>query len=286
VLVEEDGDILLAGMFTTVAGVTRSKLARLHPDGTFDATFSPPSAFTGLAGLQADGRILLTTPTSLFTGATLIKYLGRVDANGSLDATFHPDLNNRVAGALMETNGRTLVWGDFGSVGSVGRSQVALLRSDGTLDETFVDPDPSFIVRGASQQADGKYILSGQFTTVGGASRNRIARLVNDPSHQILTVTSSSRVEWIRGGASPEVHPVFFEVSTDGGVSYSGLGKGDRISGGWEITGLSLPASGVVRARAQTAAGVVEATTSFPAARIVVTGNGVVLPNGDRSGRS
>jgi len=45
---------------------------------------------------------------------------------------------------------------------------------------------------------------------------------------------------------------VTFELSTDGGTVFTPLGAGTRISGGWELTGLSLPASGHIRARART----------------------------------
>ncbi len=56
----------------------------------------------------------------------------------------------------------------------------------------------------------------------------------------------------MRGGSAPETLQVTFELSTDGGVIYTPLGAGTRIAGGWEKTGLSLPASGQIRARART----------------------------------
>jgi hypothetical protein len=111
---------------------------------------------------------------------------------------------------------------------------------------------------------------------MGGTARNRFARLVNDPATQSLTIPSASRVQWLRGGASPEVEPVTFELSTDGGTIYSALGAGTRISGGWERTGLTLPASGHIRARGRTinglfngGGGLVETVASFGLATAV-----------------
>jgi hypothetical protein len=63
---------------------------------------------------------------------------------------------------------------------------------------------------------------------------------------------------------------VTFELSTDGGASYAPLGAGTRINGGWELTGLALPASGHIRARARittglynSSSGIVETVTGF-----------------------
>ena len=66
-----------------------------------------------------------------------------------------------------------------------------------------------------------------------------------------------------------------FELSTDGGTFWTPLGSGTRISGGWERTGLSLPASGALRARARTiggafngGSGLVEQQATFDLVRI------------------
>jgi hypothetical protein len=107
---------------------------------------------------------------------------------------------------------------------------------------------------------------------VGGASRNRIARLVNDPATQSLSVPSAGRVQWLRGGASPEAHDVAFDLSTDGGTTWTALGNGTRITGGWERAGLNLPASGLVRARARVTGGQYNGSTGLVEAKIAFSG--------------
>ncbi len=160
--------------------------------------------------------------------------------------------------------------GTFTAVSGVARNRLARLNTDGTLDAGFV-PDPNGTVASVAVQADGNILIGGGFTTVGGVTRNSIARLANDPATQSLTVPSVSRVEWLRGGASPEAQDVAFELSADGGTTWTPLGAGMRITGGWEKAGLSLPASGLVRARARVthggrSFGLVEAlaTYAFP----------------------
>jgi hypothetical protein len=41
-----------------------------------------------------------------------------------------------------------------------------------------------------------------------------------------------------------------FDVSQDNGVNWIRFGQGQRIAGGWQLTGINLPFSGILRARA------------------------------------
>ena len=128
------------------------------------------------------------------------------------------------------------------------------LHADGTRDLAF-NPNVNVWVGSLAVQADGKIIISGHFPHLGGVTSNIVARLLNNPAMQSLTATSASRVQWLRGGASPETHYVTFDLSTDGGTNWTPLGVGTRITGGSELTGLSLPATGQVRARARVISG-------------------------------
>ena len=73
-------------------------------------------------------------------------------------------------------------------------------------------------------------------------------------------------MQWLRGGTTPEAEYTRFEVSTDHGATWTPLGTGTRIAGGWELPGLELPARGHLRARARTvgAFGVVETIAAYP----------------------
>ena len=102
-------------------------------------------------------------------------------------------------------------------------------------------------------QADGRILIGGNFTTVSGIARANMARLSNDIATQTLSVPSTSRVEWLRGRASPEAYVVTFDLSVNGGTTWTRLGAGTRINGGWELTGLPLLRSDSTRNRASTA---------------------------------
>jgi hypothetical protein len=59
----------------------------------------------------------------------------------------------------------------------------------------------------------------------------------------------------MRGDASPEVWRTTFEYSPGAGASWTSLGAGIRIPGGWQLTGLALPANSTFQACGYTETG-------------------------------
>ncbi|MCJ7548861.1 MAG: PKD domain-containing protein, partial [Anaerolineae bacterium] len=153
----------------------------------------------------------------------------------------NPGANDWVYALAVQADSKIVVGGSFTTLGGGARNRIARLNHDGTLDTTF-NPGADGAVYALAVQADGKIVVGGDFTTLGGQTRNRIARLSSDTAAlQHLTVAGDgASVTWMRSGASPEVWRVTFEQSTDG-VPYAPLGKGTRIAGGWQLSGLTLP---------------------------------------------
>jgi uncharacterized delta-60 repeat protein len=278
VAVQEDGKVLLAGQFSTLqpngaSGATaRNFVARVNSDGSLDNAFDPNAdSPANNVIVQADGKILLGgTFTKLqpksAPSATTRNYIARLNNDGSLDSGFDPNAGNVVFSVTVQADGKILLGGRFttlqpnGAASPAVRNNIARLNNDGSLDNAF-DPNANDVVFNVATQADGKTLLSGNFTALqpNGATdpttRNKIARLNNDAASQSLSSPDSTQVQWLRGGAAPEVEQVTFELSTDGGASWGVLGAGGRIAGGWQLTGLSLPASGSLRARGRTTGG-------------------------------
>lgn len=248
-VLQTDGKILIGGSFDTVNTVARSFVARLNADGTLDTTFNPSAnnvVYT--IAVQADGQIVLGGNFTTMGGVARNR-VARVNATGALDTTFNPNANGIVWTTAAQTDGKVVIGGFFTTVGGAAQRSVARLTTTGARDTTFV-ATTNDTLESAVVQADGKVLIGGNFTTVNGVSRAAFVRLLNDPVTQALTVPTATRVQWLRGGASPETQVVTFELSTDGGTAWTALGPGVRIAGGWERTGLALPASGRVRARA------------------------------------
>jgi uncharacterized delta-60 repeat protein len=266
--VQDDGKIVIVGAFGSVNGTARPHVARLNADGTLDASFNPgANGPVYISALQADGKIVISGSFST-VGGTTRNQIARLNADGTVDSGFDPNMGAAAETAVVQADGKILIGGSFTTVGGTARRYLARLNANGTLDNSF-EPNVNNLVYSTELLADGTILFGGRFTSVDGTTRNHIARLLNSPATQTLTVASPARVEWQRGGTSPETTQVSFELSTDG-TTWTMLGTGTRISGGWELTGLSLPANGTLRAYARTgggyrtgSSGLVESLQSF-----------------------
>jgi uncharacterized delta-60 repeat protein len=265
--VQADGKIIICGGYS---------LARLNGDGTLDHAFNQDANNLVLcAAVQADGKIIIGGRFTTIGGESR-NYIARFNSDGMLDAGFDPNLDERVISTAVQADGKIIIGGLFTSVKGEPRSYIARLNSDGSVDAGF-DPSADNSILSAGLQADGKIIIGGSFTSVGGKPRNHIARLINDAANQSLTVPSTTHIQWLRGGASPEAQDVTFELSTNLGTNWTLIGAGTRIVGGWELTGLNLPAAGYVRTRARVisgefngSAGLVEMVAEFPTATTAI----------------
>ena len=99
--------------------------------------------------------------------------IARLNADGSLDTSFLDGLagvSGVVQDVAVQSDGRILVAGQFSSVNGVGRSNLARLNADGSLDTTFLDGlsglDAAATV--IAIQSDGKILVGG---TVRGGQR-------------------------------------------------------------------------------------------------------------------
>ena len=251
--VQEDGKIVIAGDFTNLVGTARNRIARLNADGTLDTSFDPYADKTVYStAVQADGKIVIG---GFFTNVngTARNGIARLNTDGTLDIGFNPNPNSTVLGTALQADGKIVISGTFKTVSGATRNGIARLNANGSLDANF-NPNANSRVDNVVLYADGKIVIGGYFTAVGGTARRYIARLLNGAATQNLNVPNATRVEWLRGGTAPETTQVSFELSSDG-TNWTLLGSGTRISGGWELTGLSLPANGTIRARARTTGG-------------------------------
>ncbi len=186
VAVQPDGKILIGGMFNVVAGVSRNGLARLNADGSVDTTFVPPpfSQSDLVAPLeifvQPDGKILVGGNN--FRINNILYTLIRLNADGSVDGSFTllPTLGV-VEDMVLQTDGKILVAGDFGSLANGQNRVAARINTNGTVDGTFfggTSPTYSGRGRGIAVQPDGKVIVGGAFfATFGTTTYSNIVRL-------------------------------------------------------------------------------------------------------------
>ncbi len=289
--VQPDGKVLIGGGFTSYNGTARHRIARLNPDGSLDTSFNPGSGADGMVyslAVQSDGKVLLGGNFTSYDGVPRNRIV-RLNADGSLDTSFDPGsgANEAVDSIAVQSDGKVLVGGYFTNYNDTARHRIARLNADGSLDTSFnPGSGANNTVSALALQPDGKVLVGGSFTIYNGTARSFLLRTANDPAVQVLAASSPTQMRWLRGGSAPVAEQVTFEYSPNG-ETWTPLGAATRIGGGWELSGLSLPSTGQLRARGRSngSSSIVEQSvvyTSYsPAPEISVSGNGTDITSGD-----
>lgn len=105
-------------------------------DFTSHATVSSGTALVSAMVVDGEGRTLVAGNFTSINGTARTR-LARFDADGVLDTTFNPTINNTVNCITVQPNGDILIGGIFTQVNGVNRGRLARLHSDGTLDADF-----------------------------------------------------------------------------------------------------------------------------------------------------
>lgn len=230
VAIQADGKIVVAGNSTPTGGSSNVVLARLDKNGKLDATFGADGNADGTPdgvvqvsfgngddavdaiAIQQDGKIVVAGDTTSNTGnGSQNMVVARVNANGSLDATFGagtadgtPDGvvslslgagNDEAKAVAIQANGKIVIAGN--TIGSDNSSNIAVARlnGDGSLDATFgvgnADGTPDGVVavslsngddkaKAVALQADGKILVGGVTLAADNSSNVAVARLNSD----------------------------------------------------------------------------------------------------------
>src|SRR5437764_542225 len=132
--IQADGKIVVGGS------------VRLNPDGTDDSSFNPPSpnGFVEALVVQADGKIVLGGGFTRLD-IEIRNHAARLNADGTLDDGFDPDIDGPLFALALQTDGKIVVGGGFYHVAGQSRTMIARLNADGTLDNSFnpAATDPS-----------------------------------------------------------------------------------------------------------------------------------------------
>ncbi len=129
IALQPDGKALIGGSFTACDGVARNSIARLNADGSLDASFDPGSGADGFVqalAVQPDGNVLIAG-SFLAYGGVARRNIARLNADGSLDASFDPGsgADAAVHALALQADGRLLIGGAFASYDGATRQRVA-----------------------------------------------------------------------------------------------------------------------------------------------------------------
>ncbi len=182
IAVQADGRVIVGGSFTTIAGATRTRIARLLPDGSIDPSFEDPgvNGTVNAIVLLADGSVVIGGNFTEVDGVPRA-HLARLTDCGCLDAGFDPGADGEVRALLLQKDGGLVVGGAFTHIAGAARAGLARLDANGALDAGFA---PSFegTVEALLLQRDGRIVAGGSFAKVNGKSRRNIVRIERDGS--------------------------------------------------------------------------------------------------------
>lgn len=190
IAIQSDGKIIIGGRFSSYNGTSSNGIARLNTNGSYDATFIVGTGTNSygavVLAIQTDGKIIFGGTFTSYNGTALSR-IGRLNTDGSVDATFNSGTgltsagSSYVYGIAIGSDGKIAVGGDFQFYNGVSRKNIALLNSDGTLNTSFlIGTGPNNSVLAVAIQSDGKVIIGGYFTSYNGSSQGYMARLNTD----------------------------------------------------------------------------------------------------------
>lgn len=178
---QDDGKILIAGLFNFVNGIRKNGVARLNPDGTTDESFDVgegPNNIVRDISIQDDGKILLVGQFTTFNGIEATRIV-RLNSDGSIDSSFDggTGFNSSVFRIHPLSNGKMYSAGRFSSYNDTPVSFIVRLNSNGTIDDTFqITTGATGGVNDMDIQSDGKIILVGVINNFQGIN-SKITRL-------------------------------------------------------------------------------------------------------------
>jgi uncharacterized delta-60 repeat protein len=186
----------------------------MHIDPTFTPLIEAIGGTVFSLVAQPDGKLLVGGDFSA-VGTVARRNLARLNADGTLDASFNPGTgpDNVVEAMLLQADGKLIIAGRFTRYNGVNRGYVARLNADGSLDASFdTSVGANNFVNALALGADGAVFIGGAFTSLNGSTCNRLARLDSN----------GRQVTSFNVGAGPDSEVTALALQTDGKLIVAG----------------------------------------------------------------
>jgi uncharacterized delta-60 repeat protein len=151
-LVQPDGGIVVAGDFTSVNGLARSRLARIKPTGEVDPDFL--DGLTGANGVifalkqQTDGKLVVAGDFTRFHGVTRNR-ITRLNADGTTDFSinFGFGANGFIGALVIQPDRKIVLGGGFTAYDGQPRSRIARIHGGASAGNGSLEfSQPAFYV--------------------------------------------------------------------------------------------------------------------------------------------
>jgi uncharacterized delta-60 repeat protein len=188
VVIQNDGKILAAGLFSSYNGTDLLNMVRVSSSGTVDSTFTSiwqgANAIVKDMALQSDGKIVIA---GNFTGYGFfmqqLHSISRLNSDGSLDFGFSVNVGaeygNDIENVFIQSDGKILINGYFGYNPYTGTPQkhVYRLNTNGSIDYSLRVENSLQVSRPQIIQ-----LPNGKLLTNLNITKNGIERLNQDGS--------------------------------------------------------------------------------------------------------
>jgi len=194
--IQNDGKIIVGGIFTSYNGTTANGIIRLNPDGSIDSSFSTGDGFDDYPlsiAIQTDGKIIVGGFFTSYNGVTNNKII-RLNPDGSMDSGFDTGIGfdtgspDAVYSISLQPDGKIIASGVFVEYNDEFSQGIARINADGSRDESFFVGESGCgfgngLIYVNTLQPDGKIITGGSFEEYGcNDTPDNINRVNNDGS--------------------------------------------------------------------------------------------------------
>ncbi|MEO7757896.1 MAG: hypothetical protein ABIS07_15080 [Dokdonella sp.] len=228
---QADGNVVVGGNFTSVDGIARRYIARLHADGTLDSGWHP-DADSAVYSLAVGSDTIYAGGNFNHLGDQLRHGIAAVDIASGVVTAWDPagSLSYSASVTTLGLSGTTLYAGGFFSqMGGASRHNLAAINT-ATAQATPWNPQPNNFFVDAIVISGSTIYIGGDFNTIGGQTRYRLAAL--DAVTGLATAwnpTANQRVLSIAVSGDTVYAGGYF--STIGGSGRQGLAALDANTG-------------------------------------------------------
>ncbi len=202
---QTNGQVVIAGYFTSVNGTNCNSIARLNADGSLDLSFNPGVGPTKVV----DGKVVAATVNSVVVdplgrvniggefehvAGILRGGVARLNVDGTVDPAFDPGIGtynadtgftDPIFAMALQDDGKLLIGGAISYYELASYNGLLRLNADGSVDPSFNPGTGTFnpvtfvadSVTAITLQPDGTILIGGDFTTYNQTRRLGIARL-------------------------------------------------------------------------------------------------------------
>ncbi len=148
-LPDSAGNLYVGGSFKEIQGEKTIGLARISNQGQLDTQFISAigarlqphysdKTITGTAR-QSDGRIILGGDFFTYSSGKILRYLIRINTDGSLDESWTPDPNQAITALTIDNTNHLYACGDFTIISGTTRTTIVKLSlPSGAVDPTWI----------------------------------------------------------------------------------------------------------------------------------------------------